>query len=42
MYWGDNILDRNKANLAGLDTVREAWREDGFEFTAPVGTYPPA
>ena len=41
LYWGDAFWDRNKANLGGLKTVKETWKEDGFEYTAPVGAYPP-
>ena len=40
-YWGDACWDRNKANLGGLKFDHETWVEDGFEYTAPVGTYPP-
>lgn len=32
VYWGDNVWNRNYANKQG--------KEDGFNFTAPVGIYP--
>jgi formylglycine-generating enzyme required for sulfatase activity len=41
LYWGDDFWDRNKANLGGLKFDHETWVEDGYEYTAPVGTYPP-
>jgi formylglycine-generating enzyme required for sulfatase activity len=41
LYWGDAFWDRNKANLGGTRLDRETWKDDGYEFTAPVGTYPP-
>lgn len=40
-YWGDASWDCNKANVGGLKKNRETWLEDGYMFTAPVGTYPP-
>jgi formylglycine-generating enzyme required for sulfatase activity len=41
LYWGDQFWDRNKANLGGLKFDHESWKDDGYEFTAPVGMYPP-
>ncbi|MBI3853514.1 MAG: formylglycine-generating enzyme family protein [Verrucomicrobia bacterium] len=41
LYWGDAYWDGNKANVAGLKWDHETWIMDGFEYTAPVGTYPP-
>jgi formylglycine-generating enzyme len=41
LYWGDEFWDRNKANLGGLKFDHESWKEDGYEYTAPVGMYPP-
>ncbi len=41
LYWGDAFWDRNKANLGGSKLDHETWVEDGFAYTAPVGTYPP-
>ncbi len=41
LYWGDAFWDRNKANLGGLKFDHESWKEDGYEYTAPVGMYPP-
>ena len=41
LYWGDAFWDRNKANLGGLKFDHETWVEDGYEYTAPVGMYPP-
>jgi formylglycine-generating enzyme required for sulfatase activity len=46
IYWGDNILDRTKANLGGPGSPEQRgrhfeWSDDGYEFTAPVGSYPP-
>jgi len=41
LYWGDQFWDRNKANLGGLKFDHETWKDDGYEYTAPVGMYPP-
>lgn len=41
LYWGDEFWDRNKANLGGPRADQEMWKDDGYEYTAPVGTYPP-
>jgi formylglycine-generating enzyme required for sulfatase activity len=41
LYWGDAFWDRNKANLGGLKFDHESWKDDGYEYTAPVGMYPP-
>ena len=41
-YWGDNVWDRTKANVGGKDKkTHEHWADDGFEYTSPVGSYPP-
>jgi sulfatase modifying factor 1 len=40
-YWGDNVWDRNKANVGGLKSNTETWWEDGWKYSAPVGCYPP-
>jgi formylglycine-generating enzyme required for sulfatase activity len=40
VYWGDNVWDRNKANIGGLKKDLETWAEDGFTYTAPAGVYP--
>jgi formylglycine-generating enzyme required for sulfatase activity len=41
-YWGDDSHDRTKANLGyGVKAKRLRFAEDGFEFTAPVGSFPP-
>jgi formylglycine-generating enzyme required for sulfatase activity len=42
-YWGDNVEDRAKANVGGGDgnNAHAHWTDDGFEYTAPVGSYPP-
>ncbi len=40
LYWGDAPWDRLKANAGGLRSLPESYVEDGYEFTAPVGTYP--
>ncbi|MGA2139782.1 MAG: SUMF1/EgtB/PvdO family nonheme iron enzyme [Verrucomicrobiia bacterium] len=42
-YWGDNVEDRTKANVGGGDgnEAHAHWTDDGFEYTAPVGSYPP-
>jgi formylglycine-generating enzyme required for sulfatase activity len=46
LYWGDNVFDRTKANLAGVGPRKDrdrhvGWSDDRYEFTAPVGSYPP-
>jgi formylglycine-generating enzyme required for sulfatase activity len=41
LYWGDAYWDGNKANVGGLKWDHETWINDGYEYTAPVGTYPP-
>ena len=42
-YWGDNVDDRTKANVGGGDgSERHAhWAADGYEYTAPVDSFPP-
>ena len=41
-YWGDNVQDRTKANFGGDRKSSHAqYAEDGFEYTAPVGSFPP-
>lgn len=42
-YWGDNLDDRTKANVGGAvgATGHSQWSDDGFEYTAPVGSFPP-
>jgi len=42
-YWGDDIQDRTKANLGySWDKKHHAhWTDDGFEYTAPAGSFPP-
>lgn len=40
LYWGDDFYDRTKANLGGLHSNKETYREDGYKKTAPVGMYP--
>jgi formylglycine-generating enzyme required for sulfatase activity len=42
-YWGDNVEDRTKANVGGIDGKEPHvhWSDDGYEYTAPVGSYPP-
>ena len=42
-YWGDNLDDRTKANVAGAvgATGHAHWSDDGYEYTAPVGSFPP-
>jgi sulfatase modifying factor 1 len=40
-YWGDNVWDRNMANVGGLKKDKESWLEDGWVHSSPVGTYPP-
>jgi sulfatase modifying factor 1 len=40
-YWGQNVEDRSKANLGGsTKSARAHYADDGFEFTAPVGSFP--
>jgi formylglycine-generating enzyme required for sulfatase activity len=42
-YWGDNLDDRTKANVGGAigATGHNHWSDDGYEYTAPVGSFPP-
>jgi formylglycine-generating enzyme required for sulfatase activity len=40
LYWGDAAWDRRKANVGGIRTAVETYAEDGYMYTAPVGTYP--
>ena len=41
-YWGDNFEDRTKANVGGINGKTHLhWADDGYEYTAPVGSYPP-
>jgi len=42
-YWGDNFADRTKANVGGvgIKETHTQWRDDGFEYTAPCGSFPP-
>ena len=42
-YWGNNAEDRTKANAGGIDGNKAHlhWIDDGYEYTAPVGSYPP-
>ena len=40
LYWGNAFWDRTKANFGGLHSNLETAEEDGFQYTAPVGTYP--
>jgi formylglycine-generating enzyme required for sulfatase activity len=41
-YWGGNVEDRTKANLGGTDKkTHEFYADDGYEYTAPVGSFPP-
>ncbi|HUI06650.1 MAG TPA: formylglycine-generating enzyme family protein [Verrucomicrobiae bacterium] len=42
-YWGDNVDDRTKANVGGIDGGKQHlhWADDGYEYTAPVGSFPP-
>ncbi len=41
-YWGDNVQDRTKANFGGDRKSSHAqYAGDGFEYTAPVGSFPP-
>jgi formylglycine-generating enzyme required for sulfatase activity len=42
-YWGDDFQDRTKANVGGTNKEKEHahWRDDGYEYTAPVGSFPP-
>jgi len=41
LYWGDAYWDGTKANVGGMKFDHETWIDDGYEYTAPVGTYPP-
>jgi formylglycine-generating enzyme required for sulfatase activity len=42
VYWGNNVLDRTKANFGGDSKGSLAqYAEDGFRYTAPVGSFPP-
>ena len=43
-YWGDNVEDRTKANSGGptgSERTHLHWADDGYEYTAPIGSYPP-
>ena len=41
-YWGGNVEDRTKANLGGTGKkTHEFYADDGFEYTATVGSFPP-
>jgi formylglycine-generating enzyme required for sulfatase activity len=42
-YWGENFGDRTKANVGGVDKKPQHvhWRDDGYDYTAPVGSYQP-
>jgi formylglycine-generating enzyme required for sulfatase activity len=40
LYWGDAFWDRSMANLGGLHSSPESYAEDGYEETAPVGSFP--
>jgi formylglycine-generating enzyme len=41
-YWGDDVQDRTKTNLGGdRKSSYTQFAEDGFEHTAPVGSFPP-
>jgi formylglycine-generating enzyme required for sulfatase activity len=42
-YWGENFGDRTKANIGGVDKRPRHlhWSDDGYEYTAPVGSFPP-
>jgi formylglycine-generating enzyme required for sulfatase activity len=40
LYWGQAFWDRSKANLGGLHSTPESYREDGYKETAPVGMFP--
>ena len=43
-YWGDNVEDRTKANIGGPTDSSKThlhWADDGYEYTAPIGSYPP-
>jgi formylglycine-generating enzyme required for sulfatase activity len=41
-YWGGDAEDRTKANLGGTDKkTHKLFADDGFEYTAPVGSFPP-
>jgi sulfatase modifying factor 1 len=41
LYWGDAYWDGNMANSGGMKFDHETWIGDGYEYSAPVGTYPP-
>lgn len=41
VYWGNDVWDRNLANVGGLKKETETWLEDGWRYSAPVGVYPP-
>jgi formylglycine-generating enzyme required for sulfatase activity len=43
-YWGDDVEDRTKANVGGPNDSEKThiqWADDGYEYTAPIGSYPP-
>jgi formylglycine-generating enzyme required for sulfatase activity len=43
-YWGDDVEDRTKANIGGPNGSEKThlhWADDGYEYTAPIGSYPP-
>ena len=43
-YWGDEVGDRTKANVGGPNDSEKThlhWADDGYEYTAPIGSYPP-
>ncbi len=40
LYWGNEFWDRNKANLGGLHSNIETYRLDGYNNSAPVGSFP--
>jgi formylglycine-generating enzyme len=42
-YWGDKFDDRTKANVGGVGgkDLQQHWKDDGYVYTAPVGSYLP-
>ncbi len=40
LYWGESWWDRSMANLGGLHSVKESYKEDLYLQTSPVGYYP--
>jgi len=43
-YWGDDVEDRTKANIGGPrydERTHRHWSDDGYDYTAPVGSFPP-